>query len=113
MLSDQGAIAFSEPMLTNGLTESAKARWDGYPTQDREGVLRQVTDAGFNIMNTRLIKGAPWAAYYSSLQKRVDALRAANISEEVAAACRDAQAEISHWKMAPDDIAYLLVVAKP
>ena len=111
-LTDQGVIAFSEPVLTNGWTDAATNLWDGYATQDKAGVLKQVADAGFKVQDTRTIQGAPWEAYYTSLQSRVDSLRANGTTPDTKAACKEAEAEIGHWAAAPQDIAYLLVLAK-
>ena len=114
MLAEDGFIAFSEPVLAPDAFAAAKAFWAGEgELSDRDTVLNEVVNAGFTPIATRDVKGAAWAAYYTPMEARNAKLRAGGVSAEVEAACTDAVREITLWRAAPDEIAYLLILAKP
>lgn len=112
-LAPGGYVAFSEPVLEHDASAAAHRFWDGEGQVSTEAqVLAQVRAAGYHVLDTRRIVGAAWEAYYTPMQARVDALRAGNPTEAVAAACDDAETEISNWRAARDEVAYLLILAQ-
>lgn len=112
-LAPGGYVAFSEPVLEPGASEAALRFWDGEGQVSSEAqVLSQVQDVGYRVLDTRRIIGAAWEAYYTPMQARIDVLRAANPTDAVAQACDQAEAEMSNWRAARDEVAYLLILAR-
>ena len=105
---------FSEPVLLSAPTKQTTAFWQEYPQiTDLEGIVARVEAAGFTAHAYRTIVGAPWTAYYTSLQARIDVLRTQNPDVTLAAALDDSQLEIDRWRAAPDQIAYALLIVTP
>jgi trans-aconitate methyltransferase len=112
-LATGGDIAFSEPVLIDKNSATARAFWADVPeVTDAMGIARKVTAAGYRTLATRLIVGAPWEAYYAPQAARIAHLRP-GAGPELAAVLDDAAAEIALWAAAPDQIAYLLSVVAP
>lgn len=116
-LTRAGRIAFSEPVLLGGPEPkpAAVARfWADYPRiTDAGGIAARIAAAGFAILGTRLIVGAPWAAYYEPLARRIADLRAGQVMPALAAVLDAAEVEIAAWRAAPERIAYQLAVVAP
>lgn len=112
-LAPGGTVAFSEPVLDAGASEDARAFWADYPQiTDLNGVQERVRAAGFDVLDTRIIKGLAWAGYYAELSARINALQGGSnalLNEVLDAAKR----EIALWRAAPDEVAYVLVLAQP
>jgi SAM-dependent methyltransferase len=112
-LAAGGHIVFSEPVLLGPPSATVQAFWAEVPeVMDAAGIARQVTAAGFRTKATRVIVGAPWEAYYTPQAARTAALRP-GAGSELTAVLDEAEAEISIWAKAPDQIAYLLSVVAP
>lgn len=112
-LSPGGYVAFSGPVLEPGASKAARRFWDGEGQVSSEAqVLSKVQAAGYRVLETRRIVGAAWEAYYTPMQAHIDALRAANPTDAVAQACDQAEAEMSNWRAARDEVAYLLILAR-
>ncbi len=111
-LSPDGIVAVSEPFLPAGAGAPAQAFWHDYPQiTDAAGVLAQVRDAGFEPRASRVVSGPAWEAYYAPLQARLDQLRTQDPEPALVRQIDEAQHEIDMWRVAPDQIAYLLVIA--
>ncbi|TMV09176.1 class I SAM-dependent methyltransferase [Ruegeria sediminis] len=114
-LAPGGWVAFSEPVLLPG-SQSAAARefWEEYPAlTEMEGITDRVSKAGYDVIDYRLIVGAPWATYYGPLRDRIAELRAQNPGVALCAVLDAHEREISLWEAARDQIAYALVLAQP
>lgn len=113
-LAPGGAVAFSEPvLLTTPATKGARAFWADYPAiTDLDGIVARVHAAGYDVIDTRLLVGAPWAAYYDPLRARIAALRD-GAEPELQRALDENAREIALWEAAKDDIAYALVLVRP
>ena len=111
-LAPGGHVAFSEPVKPGPTApQAAHDFWAEYPAiTTAEGIEARVTAAGFRTLGTRLIVGAPWAAYYDPLQVRIDQLRPKS-EGDLTEVLDENQREIDLWRAAPDDVAYLLVLA--
>jgi len=114
-LNPGGAVAFSEPVLPDTPPgDAVMAFWQEYPQiTDLNGIRARVTAAGYNVQAHRMIVGAPWEAYYTPVQARIDMLRGQNPDAALRAALDENQQEIDRWRAAPDQIAYALVIATP
>ena len=114
-LNPGGAVAFSEPVLRNSPPDApVLAFWEEYPQiTDLNGICDRVAAAGYAVRAHRMIIGAPWEAYYTPMQARVDMLRRQNPDAALRAALDENQREIDRWRAAPDQIAYALVIATP
>ncbi|WP_338551044.1 class I SAM-dependent methyltransferase [Roseovarius phycicola] len=112
-LAPGGTVAFSEPALEADASDDARAFWADYPqVTDLQGVCARVEEAGYEVLGTRLIKGLAWAGYYAELSARINGLRGegnAALTQVLDAAER----EIALWRAAPDQVAYVLVLARP
>lgn len=112
-LAPGGRIAFSEACLLPNPSENARAFWSQYPQiTNAEGIRERVTAAGYRIIGERMVIGAPWEVYYTSMAARIDALRP-TATGSLLAALEDADLEIARWRAAPSEIAYLLMVVAP
>ncbi|MCR8549751.1 methyltransferase domain-containing protein [Salipiger sp. P9] len=113
-LAPGGVVAFSQGALQGGdEPQAVRDFWAPEPgITTCDGVLAQVEAAGFEVIGTRLLTGAPWQAYYDSLSARIEALRP-GASPAMAEVLAGSEREIALWKQAPDRIAYLLVLARP
>lgn len=114
-LTPGGWVAFSEPVkLSDPMPNAATAFWEEYPQiTDLQGIADQVSAAGFEMADHRLITGEPWANYYAPMKTRLEKLSAGDPGDALMAAIEDARREIALWEAAPDDIAYVLVLARP
>lgn len=114
-LKPKGAVVFSEPVLLNTPPQAGvQAFWQDYPhITDLDGIVDRVKAAGFNVHGHRMIVGAPWAAYYSPLQARLDTLRAQSPDAALQEAIMEHQLEIERWRAAQADIAYALLITRP
>lgn len=114
-LKPGGRVAFSEPVLLPGPQPDAVADfWEDYPAiTELEGIVRRVHDAGYQVVDQRMIVGAPWAAYYAPLKERIATLRADTPSPALTAMLDETEREIRKWEAAPDHIAYALLVVHP
>lgn len=110
-----GAVVFSEPVLLHTPPSAeVQAFWEEYPQiTDLGGIVARVEAAGFTVGDSRMIVGAPWAAYYTPMQARLDMLRAQNPDAALRGAIAENQLEIDRWQAARDDIAYALLIATP
>ncbi|MEO9780358.1 MAG: class I SAM-dependent methyltransferase [Sedimentitalea sp.] len=112
-LTPGGAVAFSEPVLLAPADETVAAFWEEYPAiTDLDGINARVETAGYDVVDHRLIIGAPWQRYYTPLAAHVAALHAEHdpdLREAVAATER----EIALWQSAQDRIAYALILVRP
>lgn len=113
-LAPGGTIAFSEPVLDPGASAAAQAFWAGeYAPDDSATLHAKVQAAGYRLLGSRLIRGAPWATYYDPMEARIARLRAQGVTPEVEAACADCSDEIAKWRAGQDEIAYLLMLVVP
>ncbi|QFT80584.1 hypothetical protein FIU89_08170 [Roseovarius sp. THAF27] len=112
-LTTDGAIAFSEPVLSPEAPQAARDFWADYPAiSDLDGITARVEAAGYDVLNHRLVTGRAWAEYYAELGGRIAALRPdadAALDQVLDTALR----EITLWRQAPGDIAYALILARP
>ena len=113
-LAKGGAVAFSEPCLfTDTPSEATLAFWGGYERlTDAGGIARQVADADYEVLATRRVSDAAWAAYYGPLAERVAALRR-NADPVLALALDAAETEIAAWEHVRAETGYLLSVVRP
>jgi SAM-dependent methyltransferase len=108
-----GAVAFSEACLLPNPSANALAFWSQYPqVTNAEGIRARVAAAGYRSLGERMVIGAPWEAYYTSMSARIAALRP-TAQGSLRVALDEAEAEITRWKAAPSEIAYLLMVVAP
>ena len=114
-LAAGGHVAFSEPLAPGkDAPASAHQFWDDYQAlTDEAGIQEHIQNAGFETIATRVIKGAPWNAYYTPMQARINMLRASSQDPELEKVLNECQREIDLWRSAPDDIAYLLCLTRP
>jgi SAM-dependent methyltransferase len=113
-LAPGGILAFSEPVLTETPPDPIVAEfWAGCPaTGDAAAIAARIEACGYHSRATRLLTGAPWAAYYTPMQRRIAALRP-GADAALSRALDDGQREIDLWRQASDRIAYLLTLAAP
>lgn len=112
-LAPGGIVAFSEPVLLDD-PDRAAAFWADYPAiTDLDGIAARVRAAGFDVIDHRLILGAPWQAYYDPMQVRLDHLAARDPSPALAQVIADCRTEIANWRAAPDQVAYCLLLVAP
>lgn len=71
-----------------------------------------MAEAGYEILDTRLLVGAPWQAYYGSVAREIATLRD-GASPAMTAVLEASEREVGLWRQAPDRIAYELVLARP
>ncbi|MCA0961199.1 class I SAM-dependent methyltransferase [Salipiger bermudensis] len=113
-LAPGGVVAFSQGVfLGDDEPQAVRDFWIAEPAlPDREGLRAQVAEAGFEVLDTRLLIGAPWQAYYEGLTREIAALRddATPAMTAVLDACAQ---EVALWRQAPERIAYELVLARP
>ncbi|NNE79664.1 MAG: class I SAM-dependent methyltransferase [Silicimonas sp.] len=110
-----GCVAFSEPAwVSEPPSPEAQAFWraEGH-LEGLPALSKRLGEAGWHVLGQRWLIGAPWAAYYTPMQARLDVLRASEPNETLAAAVDEAQREIDAWRAAPDQIAYSLFVVRP
>lgn len=115
VLADGAAIAFSEPCFLKTPASPAAARfWADYQAiTDLDGICQRVTDAGYRVVDHRMIQGAAWEYYYDSLTRRIAVLRSEEPDPMVQAVIDETAQEIANWQAAPDQIAYALLVVRP
>lgn len=113
-LAPGGVVAFSQGVFLGGdEPQAVRDFWAPEPgLTDREGLRAQVAEAGYEILDTRLLVGAPWAAYYGSVAREIAALRE-GASPAMTAVLDDSAREVELWQEAPERIAYELVLARP
>lgn len=113
-LNPGGWVAFSEPVkLSDPMPDAAAAFWEEYPQiTDMQGIADQVAAAGYEMVDQRLIVGQPWVNYYAPMKARIAELSANTPDTAVKAAIEEARREITLWEAAPEDIAYVLVLAR-
>lgn len=112
-LSPGGAVAFSEPVLLGPAEETVAAFWDEYPAiTDLDGINARVKAADFDVLDHRLIIGAPWQRYYTPLSEHMATLRAED-EPELREAVAATEREIALWRLAQDRIAYALMLVRP
>ncbi|MGR3805485.1 class I SAM-dependent methyltransferase [Marinibacterium profundimaris] len=112
-LAPGGGVAFSEPVRLTGNDPEVERFWAEYPAlTDLDGIAARVRQAGYEMLDHRLILGAPWAAYYQSLAARIVAL-SVEADAEMRRVLDTSWTEIANWRAAPDRIAYALVIARP
>jgi trans-aconitate methyltransferase len=115
-LAPGGVVAFSEPVLVSDPPHPvARAFWAEYPGVGTEArIAARIEGAGFRVLATRRLTGRPWAEYYEPMAKRIELLRPRARFRRRFKMILDAGAlEISQWRQAPDEIAYLLSIAAP
>jgi trans-aconitate methyltransferase len=112
-LAKGGAVAFSEPcFFTEAPSERARAYWGGYDTGSEAAIRAQVAGAGFEVLATRRVSDAGWAAYHATLGARLDALRGTDdpaLQQVIAASDQ----EIADWQEIKHETGYLLLVVRP
>lgn len=112
-LAPGGAVAFSEPVLLSPADETVAAFWEEYPAiTDLDGINARVEDAGYDVVDHRLIIGAPWQRYYTPLAAHVATLRAED-DPDLREAVAVVEREIALWQSAQDRIAYALMLVRP
>lgn len=112
-LTENGAIAFSEPTLSPDAPQAAKDFWDDYPAiTDQDGLNDRIHAAGYEILGQRRIEGMAWAGYYGELSNRIAKLRP-NADAALLDVLNTAEHEISLWRSAPTDVTYSLMVVRP
>lgn len=113
-LAPGGVVAFSQGVFLGGdEPQAVRDFWAPEPAlTDREGLRAQVAEAGYEILDTRLLIGAPWEAYYGSVTREIAALRP-GASPAMAEVLDASEREVALWRQAPDRIAYELVLARP
>ena len=113
-LAPGGRVAFSEPVLSQPASTEALAFWaHEYAPLDEAGMVAQVGDAGYEVVATRRIFGAAWAAYYDPLAAKIATLRASDPTLAVAQNCDENEREMQNWRVAQDEVASQLIVARP
>ena len=114
-LAPGGWVAFSEPVLLDGHQPDAVTEfWAEYPAiTDLAGIAARVDAAQYEIVDHRLIVGAPWALYYASMRDRIAELRATNPSPELVEVLDENAREIALWDAAPNHIAYAMMLVRP
>ncbi len=112
-LAPGGHVAFSEPCLPPDPSPEVRAFWEEYPAVSGIGGIRaRVAAAGYRIIGERMVIGAAWRDYYEPMARRIALLRPG--ADAALSAVLDAgAAEIAHWRAAPNDIAYALLVVAP
>lgn len=115
MLTRAGRVAFSEPVLLGGREPQAvRDFWAGYPAiTESAGITTRIEAANYRLLDTRLVIGAPWEAYYAPMEQRIADLRASGVTSALEEVLRKNEAEIAQWRAAPDRIAYQLCVVAP
>lgn len=112
-LTPRGCVAFSEACLLPNPSDNALAFWSQYPQiTNAAGIRDRVAAAGYRVIGERMVIGAPWEVYYSSMAARIAALRP-TATGSLLAALAEAETEIARWRAAPSEIAYLLMVVAP
>lgn len=113
-LAPGGVVAFSQGVLLGGdEPQAVRDFWAPEPgITSCEGVLGQVAEAGYEVIDSKLLIAAPWAAYYDSLEAQIAALRP-GASKAMGEVLDGAEREIALWRQARERIAYLLVLARP
>lgn len=111
-LTPGGHVAFSEPvLLSDPPSPAAAAFWREYPNVGTaKRVAARVASAGYRILDTKVLIGRPWAEYYGPLSARIARFRP-SADAAFAEVLDAAEAEIALWRQAPEEIAYLLVLA--
>lgn len=112
-LAPGGVVAFSEPVLEPGASGGARVFWDGYPgITDWAGVAANAEAAGYAVLATRRLEGAPWEAYYRPLAERAAALRP-QADGELTAVLDEAEREIALWQAHREEVIYGLFLVRP
>ena len=112
-LAPGGHLAFTEPVLVETpASATAAAFWGDHPVGDAGAIAGRVAAAGYRTLATRLLTGAPWEDYYAPLERRIAALRP-GASAALTQVLDEAEREVTLWRRAPDQIAYLLTLAAP
>lgn len=108
-----GVVAFSEPVLTGPPSDAAAEFWEDYPAiTGPEGIAARVAAAGFDILGTRMVQGAAWAAYYDPMRRRIAELRAGSPDAALRDAINACAREADLWEAAQDEIAYQLTLVR-
>jgi SAM-dependent methyltransferase len=115
VLKPHGRAAFSEAVfLTNPPSDAARRFWAGEGEISTESMLKsRVEGAGWRLVDSKLVQGIAWAAYYGPMAARIAKLRGENPSPQLAEILDEGEQEIVNWRAAPQDIAYLLMVVEP
>jgi len=114
-LAEGGTVAFSEPVMPDGPRDVAEQFWADYPAiTDWAGLEARIRDAGYDVLATRDIVGEGWAEYQEAQAARIamlttDADPVPQLQTVLAAAAR----EVALWRRAPEQIRYVLVLARP
>lgn len=114
MLVPGGVVAFSAPCwFVAEPSEVARAFWEGEDAGllDREGLLAQVREAGFEPLADQPLPDAAWEAYYGPMEARIAALRS-GASAAVRTILDQGEAEAAAWRAVRRETGYQLVVAK-
>ncbi len=110
-----GYVAFSQPVfLDDPPGAAARDFWVAAEYPDitgLDGIRARVEDAGFRVLDHRMIVGAGWARYYKSLRARIDRLRP-TAGPDLLAVLDEVEMEIGQWRNGADQIAYALVLAQ-
>ncbi|KUJ85941.1 hypothetical protein AVO45_02910 [Ruegeria marisrubri] len=114
-LTPSGWVAFSEPVRIPGpQSEAAREFWAEYPAlTDLEGVTARISQAGYEVVDHRLIIGEPWETYYAPLRQRILELRAQGPDDALVEVLDAHEREISLWEAAREQIAYALFLVRP
>ncbi len=114
LLAPGGSIGFSEAVwLTPAPSVGARANALDYRAMtDLDGVARLVAEAGFWVIDHKVLSDAAWEAYYGPLEARVAALRP-RAPEGLAKVLDDAMAEIAAWRACRREYGYAVFVVRP
>lgn len=111
VLRPGGKVVFSEGvLLSDAPSQAVRDFWGEFTPSTVEGLMGRVRALGFEVHAARRIQGAAWEAYYTPMEARIAALRAGSQTPEVEGAIAEGTREISLWKAAKDELAYLLLV---
>ncbi|KIN61297.1 Methyltransferase type 12 [Sulfitobacter noctilucae] len=114
-LKPGGVVAFSEVCwFTDAPSERPKALWEAqYPGMtDAAGIAAQITAAGYETVETRILSDAAWEAYFRPIDARIAALRP-GADADLTAVLDEAEEEAACWRAHRDEFGYLLSVVRP
>jgi trans-aconitate methyltransferase len=114
-LLPQGAIAFSEACwFTDTPGARAQAHWSAQAPDmtDQAGITARIEAAGYRVLGQRRLPDAAWAAYYTPLETRIEALRP-GADAALDAVLDETEEEIACWRAHRDEFGYLLSVVAP
>ena len=114
-LNPGGAIAFSEPALTQvPPNDDVAAFWDGEgDIHDLSTLDDMLAKGGWQVLGQRWIIGEGWDAYYGPKADRVQMLKSQEPHPALQSVIERTEKEIDLWRKNRDQIAYSLFVVRP